>query len=197
MAAARRHHSKTSARWLTSCAARAAATASSVQRLPRTACPPTWSWSERRVADIVSAAASSASASAAPASAQAIPRQRRVLHPPHHPQLPQPRGLQARRGPDQRGVALMDARSIAATAANGGYLTAASELTEDYTAPDYHFDQGVYDKRVYNGWGKPGAGRPAEVRPEHQGLAGAARWPTTCWSKVAATSPTPSPPPTS
>ena len=31
------------------------------------------------------------------------PRQRRVLHPPHHPQLPQPRGLQARRGADQRG----------------------------------------------------------------------------------------------
>ena len=29
------------------------------------------------------------------------PRQRRVLHPPHHPQLPQPRGLQARRGADQ------------------------------------------------------------------------------------------------
>ena len=53
-------------------------------------------------------------------------------------------------------VALMDARSIAATAANGGYLTAASELTAvEYTTPDYHFDQGVYDKRVYNGWGRP------------------------------------------
>ena len=53
-------------------------------------------------------------------------------------------------------VALMDARSIAATAANGGYLTAASELTDvEYTTPDYHFDQGVYDKRVYNGWGRP------------------------------------------
>ena len=53
-------------------------------------------------------------------------------------------------------MALMDARSIAATAANGGYLTAASELTDvEYTTPDYHFDQGVYDKRVYNGWGHP------------------------------------------
>ena len=51
-------------------------------------------------------------------------------------------------------VALMDARSIAATAANGGYLTAASELTDaEYTLPEYHFEQGVYDKRVYNGWG--------------------------------------------
>ena len=53
-------------------------------------------------------------------------------------------------------VALMDARSIAATAANGGYLTAASELTDvEYTVPDNHFEQGVYDKRVYNGWGHP------------------------------------------
>ena len=50
----------------------------------------------------------------------------------------------------------MDARSIAATAANGGYLTAASELTDaEYTLPEYHFEQGVYDKRVYNGWGRP------------------------------------------
>ena len=53
------------------------------------------------------------------------------------------------------GVALMDARSIAATAAAGGVLTAASEVvTECYTAPAYHFDRGVYDKRVYNGWGQ-------------------------------------------
>ena len=53
-------------------------------------------------------------------------------------------------------VALMDARSIAATAANGGVLTAASEVCEsEYTAPAYHFDVGVYEKRVYNGWGKP------------------------------------------
>ena len=54
------------------------------------------------------------------------------------------------------GVALMDARSIAATAANGGILTAASEVCDhDYTAPKYHFDRGVYDKRIYNGWGSP------------------------------------------
>ncbi len=53
-------------------------------------------------------------------------------------------------------VALMDARSIAATAANGGILTAASDvMTEDFKAPAYHFDQGVYEKRVYNGWGRP------------------------------------------
>ena len=53
-------------------------------------------------------------------------------------------------------VALMDARSIAATAANGGYLTAASEVCDsDPTLPAYHFDASVYEKRVYNGWGKP------------------------------------------
>lgn len=53
------------------------------------------------------------------------------------------------------GVALMDARSIAATARNGGRLTAATELDVDYSTPEYHFDGGVYEKRVYNGWGKP------------------------------------------
>ncbi|HIX17541.1 MAG TPA: hydratase [Candidatus Gemmiger faecavium] len=51
-------------------------------------------------------------------------------------------------------VALMDARSIAATAANGGVLTAASEILDEVLpTPEYHFDMGVYDKRVYNGWG--------------------------------------------
>ena len=58
------------------------------------------------------------------------------------------------------GVALMDARSIAATAINGGKLTAATELDVDYTTPKYFFDKSVYDKRVYNGYGKP--------EPEHE-----------------------------
>ena len=50
----------------------------------------------------------------------------------------------------------MDARSSAATAANGGYLTAASEVCDSEPAmPAYHFDASVYEKRVYNGWGKP------------------------------------------
>ena len=52
-------------------------------------------------------------------------------------------------------VALMDARSIAATAANGGRLTAATELDVEYTNPEYHFDSGLYEKRVYNGWTRP------------------------------------------
>ena len=51
-------------------------------------------------------------------------------------------------------VALMDARSIAATAANGGRLTAASDMDVEYSKPDYHYEAGIYEKRVYNGWGK-------------------------------------------
>ena len=52
-------------------------------------------------------------------------------------------------------VALLDARSIAATAANGGRLTAATDLDVEYTTPEYHFDKGIYEKRIYNGWGTP------------------------------------------
>ena len=54
-------------------------------------------------------------------------------------------------------VALMDARSIAATAANGGFLTAATELDVEYANPTYHFDKSVYENRVYQGFGKPEA----------------------------------------
>ena len=52
-------------------------------------------------------------------------------------------------------VALMDSLSIAATAANGGKLTAATSLDVDYRKPEYVFDGGIYQKRVYNGWGHP------------------------------------------
>ena len=51
-------------------------------------------------------------------------------------------------------VALMDARSIAATAANKGYLTAATDVDVDFTKPKYFFDSSIYDNRVYNGIGK-------------------------------------------
>lgn len=50
-------------------------------------------------------------------------------------------------------VALMDARSIAATAANGGVLTSATELDCWNQIPDYDFDKSVYDKRVFYGYG--------------------------------------------
>ena len=55
------------------------------------------------------------------------------------------------------GVALMDARSIAATARNGGVITAATDIDYDHTPHDYNFDASVYDKRVYNGYGKADA----------------------------------------
>lgn len=51
-------------------------------------------------------------------------------------------------------VALMDARSIAATAVNKGYLTAATDLDVEYTSPKYFFDKTIYENRVYNGVGK-------------------------------------------
>ncbi|MDF2539346.1 MAG: aconitate hydratase domain protein [Herbinix sp.] len=51
-------------------------------------------------------------------------------------------------------VALMDARSIAATAANKGYLTSAENIDVTFTQPKYYFDSNIYDNRVYNGVGK-------------------------------------------
>ena len=48
-------------------------------------------------------------------------------------------------------VALMDARSIAATAANGGILTPATAVVDDYQVPEYRFDDSVYRARVYQG----------------------------------------------
>ncbi len=51
-------------------------------------------------------------------------------------------------------VALMDARSIAATAANGGILTSAETLDCWGDVPEYTFDKTVYEKRVYYGYQK-------------------------------------------
>lgn len=50
-------------------------------------------------------------------------------------------------------VALMDARSIAATAANKGYLTAATDIDVEYTGPKYHFDSNIYANRVFDSHG--------------------------------------------
>ena len=51
-------------------------------------------------------------------------------------------------------VALMDARSIAATAANGGILTSAEKYADDYEVPEYNYDDSSYRARIYNGFGK-------------------------------------------
>ena len=60
------------------------------------------------------------------------------------------------------GVALMDARSIAATALNGGKLTAATDIDVNFTKPKYFFDKAIYDKRCYFGAGK--ADETAELK---------------------------------
>ena len=52
------------------------------------------------------------------------------------------------------GVALMDARSIAATAASGGILTSARALSVWGNVPEYHYDDTIYKNRVYEGFGK-------------------------------------------
>ncbi len=59
------------------------------------------------------------------------------------------------------GVALMDARSIAATALNGGVITAATDIEYEYIPHKYNFDKSVYEKRVYYGYGK--ADKDAEL----------------------------------
>ena len=60
-------------------------------------------------------------------------------------------------------VALMDARSIAATAANKGFLTPATDLADiEYTRPVYHFDAEIYENRVYDSKGNPD--KEAELR---------------------------------
>ena len=62
-------------------------------------------------------------------------------------------------------VALMDARSIAATAANGGVITAATDIEYEDTHKPYQFDGRIYEKRVYNGYGKAHTEEPLRYGP--------------------------------
>jgi len=62
-------------------------------------------------------------------------------------------------------VALMDARSIAATAANGGVITAATDIEYEDTHKPYSFDGRIYEKRVYNGFGKANPDEPLRYGP--------------------------------
>lgn len=62
-------------------------------------------------------------------------------------------------------VALMDARSITATALNGGVLTSAVELGQPVSNVAYHFNKEVYDNRVYQGFGKPEPGLDLKFGP--------------------------------
>ncbi|WP_394525140.1 hydratase [Lacrimispora sp. JR3] len=52
-------------------------------------------------------------------------------------------------------VALMDARSIAATTVNNGFLTPATDVVDDYPVYDYNYDDSAYQKRVYQGFAQP------------------------------------------
>ena len=51
-------------------------------------------------------------------------------------------------------VALMDARSVAATARNKGFLTPATEFADNYIVPEYNYDDTIYKNRVYQGFGE-------------------------------------------
>ncbi len=62
-------------------------------------------------------------------------------------------------------VILMDARSIAATAANGGVVTPATEIAYDMPEPFDDYDPAPYEKRVYHGFGKPLADEPLRCGP--------------------------------
>ena len=62
-------------------------------------------------------------------------------------------------------VALMDARSIAATAKNGGVLTAATDVAYTFTPKRYVYSDTVYAKRVYNGFGRPDPSVPLRFGP--------------------------------
>ena len=62
-------------------------------------------------------------------------------------------------------VALMDARSIAATAANKGYLTAATDLDVNYTKPKYFFDKKIYENRVFDSKGVADPGVEIQFGP--------------------------------
>ncbi|MDI6726911.1 MAG: hydratase, partial [Smithellaceae bacterium] len=62
-------------------------------------------------------------------------------------------------------VALMDARSIAATAMNGGMLTPATEAEVPEMSTDYFFDSQVYQRRVYQGFGNPQGAKELRFGP--------------------------------
>lgn len=62
-------------------------------------------------------------------------------------------------------VALMDARSIAATAANKGYLTAATDVDVEYSKPKYFFDKTIYENRVFDSRGVADPGVEIQFGP--------------------------------
>ncbi len=74
-------------------------------------------------------------------------------------------------GGQSAAVALMDARSIAATALNGGILTSAADIDAVYKEYEYEFDVSPYERSVYEGYGRPDPGASLVYGP------GIADWP--------------------
>lgn len=62
-------------------------------------------------------------------------------------------GVKAKEG-QIAAVALMDARSIAATVANGGRLTAAEDVAGEWKEPEYHYDASIYKRQIQNFFGR-------------------------------------------
>ena len=71
-------------------------------------------------------------------------------------------------------VALMDARSIAATAANKGYLTPATEVDADFGKKKYYFDKSIYEGRVFDSKGVADESAPIQLGPNIKD------WPAMC-----------------
>ena len=66
----------------------------------------------------------------------------------------------------------MDARSIAATAANKGYLTSAADFDVKYTKPRYFFDKTIYENRVFDSKGIADPNTEIQFWSKYQRLAG-------------------------
>lgn len=83
-------------------------------------------------------------------------------------------------------VALMDARSIAATALNKGYITAGTDIEYVKDIPVYEFNGNIYEKRVYNGYGKPDKNQELIYGPNIKAWPEIPRLPKNLLLKVAA-----------
>ena len=78
------------------------------------------------------------------------------------------------------GVALMDARSIAATTANGGILTPATDGGLRPTVPEYHYDPSSYEARVYQALATAITMPCSSWAPTSRTGPRSPRWATTC-----------------
>ncbi len=149
------------------------------------------------ISDLMAAAPPCARLSAAPASAQATCPPTGTVHPPHHPQLPQPRGLQARQWP-------AGGRGPDGCPQHCGHHGQRRHPDPGHRHRLRSHRAGVpvrrvqYDTRVYQGFGKADLPTPCSSwAPTSRTGPRSHRSATNLLLKVAPTSPTRSPPPTS